>query len=178
MDVKVYKKEEVKQPSGSEYVYVPDVIDIIPEIIEAESTSDIRNGTWSLENLKKIADVTIVDNKLIINSDSVSYENGNLIAHLTEEQIINVLTLDDSSEELLEQECALATIWQRGLDPLDLEDGIRWSETLLGEINSLQLIQDITEAVANVTNTVSVVFDVVEDSKGNNLLTYTLKEVS
>lgn len=178
MDVKVYKKEEVKQPSGSEYVYVPDVIDIIPEIIEAESTSDIRNGTWSLENLKKIADVTIVDNKLIINSDSVSYENGNLIAHLTEEQIVNALTLDDGSEELLEQECALATIWQRGLDPLDLEDGIRWSETLLGEINSLQLIQDITEAVANVTNTVSVVFDVVEDSKGNSLLTYTLKEVS
>lgn len=178
MDVKVYKKEEVKQPSGSEYVYVPDVIDIIPEIIEADSTSDIRNGTWSLENLKKIADVTIVDNKLIINSDSVSYENGNLIAHLTEEQIINALTLDDGSEELLEQECALATIWQKGLDPLDLEDGIRWSETLLGEINSLQLIQDITEAVANVTNTVSVVFDVVEDSKGNNLLTYTLKEVS
>ena len=178
MDVKVYKKEEVKQPSGSEYVYVPDVIDIIPEIIEAESTSDIRNGTWSLENLKKIADVTIVNNKLIINSDSVSYENGNLIVHLTEEQIINALTLDDGSEELLEQECALATIWQRGLDPLDLEDGIRWSETLLGEINSLQLIQDITEAVANVTNTVSVVFDVVEDSKGNSLLTYTLKEVS
>lgn len=178
MDVKVYKKEEVKQPLGSEYVYVPDVIDIIPEIKEAESTSDIRNGTWSLENLKKIADVTIVDNKLIINSDSVSYENGNLIAHLTEEQIINALTLDDGSEELLEQECALATIWQRGLDPLDLEDGIRWSETLLGEINSLQLIQDITEAVANVTNTVSVVFDVVEDSKGNSLLTYTLKEVS
>ena len=178
MDVKVYKKEEVKQPSGSEYVYVPDVIDIIPEIIEAESTSVIRNGTWSLENLKKIADVTIVDNKLIINSDSVSYENGNLIAHLTEEQIINALTLDDGSEELLEQECALATIWQRGLDTLDLEDGIRWSETLLGEINSLQLIQDITEAVANVTNTVSVVFDVVEDSKGNSLLTYTLKEVS
>ena len=178
MDVKVYKKEEVKQPSGSEYVYVPDVIDIIPEIIEAESTSDIRNGTWSLENLKKIADVTIVDNKLIINSDSVSYENGNLIAHLTEEQIINALILEDNSEELLLQECALATIWQRGLDPLDLEDGIRWSETLLGEINSLQLIQDITEAVANVTNTVSVVFDVVEDSKGNSLLTYTLKEVS
>lgn len=178
MDVKVYKKEEVKQPSGSEYVYVPDVIDIIPEIIEAESTSDIRNGTWSLENLKKIADVTIVANKLIINSDSVSYENGNLIAHLTEEQIINALTLDDDSEELLEQECALATIWQRGLDPLDLEDGIRWSETLLGEINSLQLMQDITEAVANVTNTVSVVFDVVKDSKGNSLLTYTLKEVS
>ena len=178
MDVKVYKKEEVKQPSGSEYVYVPDVIDIIPEIIEAESTSDIRNGTWSLENLKKIADVTVVANKLIINSDSVSYENGNLIVHLTEEQIINALTLDDGSEELLEQECALATIWQRGLDPLDLEDGIRWSETLLGEINSLQLIQDITEAVANVTNTVSVVFDVVEDSKGNSLLTYTLKEVS
>ena len=32
MDVKVYEKEEVRQPKGTEYVYVPNVIDIIPEI--------------------------------------------------------------------------------------------------------------------------------------------------
>lgn len=177
MDVKVYKKEEVKQPSGSEYVYVPDVIDIIPEIIEAESTSDIRNGTWSLENLKKIADVTIVDNKLIINSDSVSYENGNLIAHLTEEQIINAMLLS-SDEEELEQACALATIWQKGLDPLDLEDGIQWSEAILEEIQVATLMEQITTAVQNVTLSVAVDFDVIEIDNGNSVLTYNLRMVS
>ena len=40
MDVKVYKKEEVRQPSGTEYVYVPDVIDIIPIIVTSPDTGE------------------------------------------------------------------------------------------------------------------------------------------
>lgn len=137
MDVKVYKKEEVKQPSGTEYVYVPDVIDIIPELVETESTTDIR---------------------------------------ITEEQLYNAEVLDNSSE-LLEQECALATIWQRGLDPLDLTDGIRWSEVLLGEINGVQLMQDIIDAVSQVSTSVRVTFSTLEDDNGNEYLTYKLSEV-
>lgn len=77
---------------------------------------------------------------------------------------------------LLEQQCALVTIWQRGLDPVDINDGIRWSEALLEEISSLQLIQDIIEAVASVTSSVSVQFDTVEDDKGNSYLSYKLVE--
>ena len=176
MDVKVYKKEEVLQPSGNEYVYVPDVIDIIPEIIETEDTSDIRNHVWSLENLKRIADVQIVDNKLIINSDNVRYENGNLYVTLTEEQLYNCEVVDGGDE--LEQQCALATIFQKGLDPLDLNDGIRWSEAILEEISSLQLIQDIIEAVARVSSAVSVVFDTVEDDDGRSYLSYRITEVA
>ena len=42
MDVKVYKKEEVKQPSGSGYVYVPDVIDIIPDIETVDGVETIK----------------------------------------------------------------------------------------------------------------------------------------
>lgn len=83
-----------------------------------------------------------------------------------------------SESDVLEQECALATIWQRGLDPLDLDDGIRWSEALLGEINIVQLQVDIAEAVANVTDTVTVVFDVVTDDNGNQYMTYTLQAVA
>lgn len=83
-----------------------------------------------------------------------------------------------SASDVLEQECALATIWQRGLDPLDLDDGIRWSEALLGEINIVQLQVDIAEAVANVTDTVTVVFDVVTDDNGNQYMTYTLQAVA
>lgn len=142
MDVKVYKKEEVKQPSGTEYVYVPDVIDIIPELVETESTTDIRNNI-----------------------------------RITEEQLYNAEVLDDNSSELLEQECALATIWQRGLDPLDLTDGIRWSEVLLEEINGVQLMQDIIDAVSQVSTSVRVTFSTLEDDNGNEYLTYKLSEV-
>lgn len=177
MDVKVYKKEEVLQPSGSEYVYVPDVIDIIPEIIEEPTTGDIRDHIWSLDNLRKVAEVNVVDGKLVINSDKVRYENGNLYVTLTEEQIIGCEILDDG-KDLTEQECALATIFQRGLDPLDLNDGIRWSETILGELSCLQLIQDIIEAIEKVSSSIVVSFDTVADENGQTYLSYKLSEVA
>lgn len=179
MDLKVYKKEEVKQPTGSgiEEVYVPDVIDIIPTIVEVETSGDVRDHIWSLEQLKRVADVRIVDNKLIINGDNVRYENGNLYVTITEEQIVTCEVLEES-RDLLEQECALATIFQRGLDPLDLNDGIRWSEAILEELSCLQLIQDIIEAVGKVTSSVKVVFDTVEGENGQQYLSYKLMEVA
>ena len=134
MDVKVYKKEEVRQPSGTEYVYVPDVIDIIPNIVTSPDTG--------------------------------------------EEIITGAVELEDGSKDLLEQECAIATIKQKGLDPLDKEDGIQWSETLLGEVNVIQLMEDIQSAIEQTTTSVVVVFDTVTDSKGRSYLTYTLKEVA
>ena len=134
MDVKVYKKEEVRQPSGTEYVYVPDIIDIIPNIVTNTDTG--------------------------------------------EEIITGAVELEDGSKELLEQECAIATIKQKGLDPLDKEDGIQWSETLLGEVNVIQLMEDIQSAIEQTTTSVVVVFDTVTDSKGRSYLTYTLKEVA
>ena len=133
MDVKVYKKEEVRQPSGTEYVYVPDVIDIIPNIVTNPDTG--------------------------------------------EEKITGAVELEDGSKDLLEQECAIATIKQKGLDPLDKEDGIQWSETLLGEVNVIQLMEDIQSAIEQTTTSVVVVFDTVTDSEGRSYLTYTLQEV-
>lgn len=133
MDVKVYKKEEVRQPSGTEYVYVPDVIDIIPNIATNTDTG--------------------------------------------EEIITGAVELENGSKDLLEQECAIATIKQKGLDPLDKEDGIQWSETLLGEVNVIQLMEDIQSAVEQTTTSVVVIFDTVTDSEGRSYLTYTLQEV-
>lgn len=129
MDFKVYQKEEVLQPEGSEYVYVPNIIDLIPE-------TEIIDGVETITGFKEVE------------------ENA-----------------------LLEQQCALATIWQRGLDPLDLNDGIRWSEALLEELSCLQLIQDIIDAVARVTSSIRVVFDTIEDENGNQFLSYKLLEV-
>lgn len=175
MDVKVYKKEEVKQPQGSGFVYVPDVIDIIPTVVELEEDHSINNNIWSLGQLQRIADVQVRNGKLIINSDKVTYKNGNLYVSLRSEQIVTCETVDGNA--MLEQQCALATIFQRGLDPLDKNDGIRWSEAILGELSALQLIQDITEAVAKVSSAVQVTFDTVEDDKGNSYLSYKLTEV-
>lgn len=174
MDVKVYQKEEVLQPSGAEEVYVPNVIDIIPQIIEAP-VETVQNNIWTLDQLKRIADVEVRDGKLIINSDKVRYENGNLYVTLTGEQIVTCDIVED--KEMLEQQCALATIFQKGLDPLAVNEGIRWSESILGEVSTLQLIQDIVNAVANVSSTVLVTFDVVEDDNGNSYLSYKLSEV-
>lgn len=132
MDVKVYQKEEVKQPEGTIEVFKPSIIDMIP----VEKVTD--EGTT----------------------------------------IVNFEVLEDGSKELLEQQCALATIFQRGLDPLDLEDGIQWSETLLGEVTPIQLIDQIQSAVASVTTSVIVEFDTVKDINGNELLVYKLRSVA
>lgn len=132
MDVKVYKKETVKQPSGTSYVISPNIIDLYPIITKGENDNEIISGAEEL-------------------------------------------TDEDS---LVEQACALATIWQKGLDPLDLEEGIRWSEAILEEINVVQLMEDITNAVAEITPTVEVVFNTVTDDNGNSYLQYTLKAVA
>lgn len=177
MDVKVYKKETVPQPTGegAEDVFVPNVIDIIPDLVEVEADYSIRNNIWTLDYLKKIADVRIENNKLIINSDKVRYADGNLYVTLTANQVIGCELAKGKDE--LEQACALATIFQRGLDPLDVNDGIRWSEAIREELSALQLIQDITEAVSRVSSSIKVVFDTVEDDKGNQFLSYKLLEV-
>lgn len=122
MDVKVYEKEEVKQPDGlpSDNYYVPNVIDLIP-----------------------------------------LYEEG------SEESVVsNFMVLDNTSE----QECSLATIWQNGLDPVESGYGIHWSEAILGEIDPIQIVGEITDAVSNTSVGATVEFGL----NGNNL-TYTIK---
>lgn len=127
MDIKVYKKEAIKQPLGTSYVISPNIIDLYP----------------------------IINNDIISGAEELTTE-----------------------KDIIEQACALATIWQKGLDPLDLNEGIRWSEAILEEINVVQLMEDITNAVAAITPTVEVVFDTVTDDNGNSYLQYTLKAVS
>lgn len=87
------------------------------------------------------------------------------------------ITILESENDLLEQAGVLATIWQRGLDPLDLEDGNRWSELMLGEVNIVQIMQDLTSSVASVSTTVTVDFDTVTDAQGNSFFSYSVKVV-
>ena len=173
MDVKIYQKEEVLQPNGAEYVYVPDVIDIIPEILKPELIID---NIWQLDSLLATNELRIENNRLIINSDRIRFENGKLYVQQNNDQLISCELVEGKEE--LEQQCALATIFQRGLDPLDSNDGIRWSETLLGEISPVQLINDITVAVEKTSSSMTVVFDTVIDSNGMTYLIYKLKEIA
>lgn len=133
MDLRVYTKEEVLQPQGAQYYYVPNVIDIYPQI-----KIDEQDG-----------------HEILVGAD--------------------VFTED---KDIIEQECALATIWQRGNDPVDPDVGVRWAEVLLSEINIIQLMEDIKEAVADITLNVAVVFNTVKDKDGNSVLQYTLQAVA
>lgn len=175
MDLKVYRKEEVIQPDGTLNVLKPDIIDIYPEMLEVVSENQVQNEIWSLDKLQYLAEVKIKDGKLIINSDNIIYKNGIIYIKITENKLYNAQILEDDSEELLLQECALATIWQRGLDPVEPEDGIRWSQALLGEVNPLQLIEDINNAVENVTNSVIVEVGTVTSINGQEYLSFKLK---
>ena len=175
MDLKVYRKEEVIQPDGTLNVLKPDIIDIYPEMLEVVSENQVQNEIWSLDKLQYLADVKIKDGKLIINSDNIIYENGIIYIKITENKLYNAQILEDNSEELLLQECALATIWQRGLDPVEPEDGIRWSQALLGEVNPLQLIEDVNNAVENVTNSVAVEVGTVTSINGQEYLSFKLR---
>lgn len=175
MDLKVYRKEEVMQPDGILNVVKPDIIDIYPELLETGKVNLVKDGILSLDILKYYADIEIKDDKLIINSDDIIYNDNVLYLKIKGISLSNASILEDGSEELLLQECALATIWQRGLDPVEPEDGIRWTQALLGEVNPLQLIEDVNNAVENVTNSVAVEVGTVTSINGQEYLSFKLR---
>lgn len=82
-------------------------------------------------------------------------------------------TVEDREE--IKQACSLSCIYQRGLDPLDLSDGVRWSEALLGEVSPITLMSDLTDAVADVSQNASVTFGTYEDEYGESYLTYKIE---
>ena len=126
MDLKVYKKEEVAQPSGIANIYVPDIIDIYPDF--------------------------------------------------TDDVLVNASIVEEQDE--LEQAGALATIWQKGLDPLDEDNGIRWSEVMLGEVSVLEIMEDITITLSELSTAIQVEFDTILDSEGKSYLSYKIKVVA
>lgn len=142
MDLKVYKKEEVKQPDGNVFVYVPSVIDIIP-VFEPEETSPEDSREEDLVDEGYLADTAILEGR-----------------------------------DELEQACALATIWQKGLDPIDVNNGNRWSQLYLGEVNVLNIMEDLTNSVQEVSPSVDITFDTVKDANGNSFFTYNIKVVA
>jgi len=124
---------------------------------------------YEKENVYQPAGQTSIVRANVIDIIPVIEETGGV-------QYITGAELLRNDRELLSQECALATIWQRGLDPLDKESGIRWSETMLGEVSVLELMGDITDAVAAVSLSMTVSFGTVTDANGTPFLSYSIKE--
>lgn len=91
-------------------------------------------------------------------------------------RIDNLETLTDEEEEITQQ-AVFASLQQRGSDPLDETYGVRWAEYFLGEITAEQLMQDIKNAVSNVSSGATAIFSTEEDDDGNEKLVYTIKVV-
>lgn len=79
------------------------------------------------------------------------------------------LEATDNEAYLRQQMCDLVCIWQQGLDPLDVNDGNRWTQALLGEISILHLMDDIKSSVASISRNVDVVFDTQNTENGTVL---------
>jgi hypothetical protein len=63
-----------------------------------------------------------------------------------ENLIVDIEILDDPRDELLDR-AMFALVKQRGMDPLEPSDGIRWSEYLLGDVPAPVILQEISVSV-------------------------------
>lgn len=61
--------------------------------------------------------------------------------------ITDVEILDDAREELLDR-AMFAVVKQKGADPVDIDDGNRWAQTMIGEISSVSVLDDVFKSVA------------------------------
>jgi hypothetical protein len=82
--------------------------------------------------------------------------------------IIETVELVEDADEL-EQEALFASLCQRGQDPLNALDGIRWAECSLNEVPIEVLMADIKSAITSLSSSCTVVFGTVEIDGIENL---------
>ena len=82
----------------------------------------------------------------------------------------------EDDEELI-QNAMIATIRQRGVDPIEPYRGVRWAQVLLGELMSDALLVDIQAEAKMVSVYVSVIFDTYISPNGESFLSYSIKVV-
>lgn len=82
----------------------------------------------------------------------------------------------EDDEELM-QNAMIATIRQRGVDPIEPYRGVRWAQVVLGELMSDALLVDIQAEAKMVSVYVSVIFDTYISPNGESFLSYSIKVV-
>ena len=88
-------------------------------------------------------------------------------------RITDIEVLDDDREELLDR-AMFAVVKQRGLDPIEPEDGNQWEEYLLGEVEAPTVMQQVMTAVAREGPGVRIVPETVQ-SGGTSYTVFNIK---
>jgi hypothetical protein len=118
MDFKVSRKETRFQPDGPIEVLVDNIFDLYP-IFADDPRYDGQD--------------------LYIGHDRVSEQERKNI-------IMDVETLDGDRVELLDR-AMFALVKQRGMDPVEPQDGVQWSEAVIGEVIAPVIIQQVHASV-------------------------------
>jgi hypothetical protein len=63
-----------------------------------------------------------------------------------EDLIVDVEFLDDDRAELLDR-AMFAVVKQRGLDPIEPQDGVQWAEYAMGDVAAPVILQQVATAV-------------------------------
>jgi hypothetical protein len=119
MDVKVSRKETRMQPEGPVEVLVDNIFDLYP-IFADDPRYDGQD--------------------FYIGHDRVSEQERKNI-------IMDVETLDGERVELLDR-AMFALVKQRGMDPVEPQDGVQWSEAVIGEVIAPVVVQQVHLSVS------------------------------
>jgi hypothetical protein len=172
MDAKVSRKEVRLQPDGPVEVLVSNIFDLYPIfgddprsgldpslIPKDEDGGDpgyrfkIVGGNLLLEwddEAAAVPDAVLSGTGLIITAESVDgfylHDKDLFIAEGLENYIVDIETLDDDRDELLDR-AMFALVKQRGMDPVEPQDGIQWAEAVIGEVVAPAIIQQVHASV-------------------------------
>lgn len=92
-----------------------------------------------------------------------------------ENEIIGADMIEDDEETM--QSALIAVLRQRGVDPIEPLRGVRWSQSLIGELPGEALITDINVEAKRASVYVSVFFETYRDENGETYLSFSLKVV-
>ena len=141
MDVKVSKKEKRVYKDGPVEVLLDNACDLFP----------------------------LFGNDLQFDSQDIFIGQDRITGQDRENIIMDVEILDDDTDELLDR-AMFAIMKQRGVDPVEPEDGLQWAEAVMGEVPPPVIMQQAQKAVAEEGPGVQVVSYTVKNGNHENLV--------
>lgn len=113
-------------------------------------------------------DVSIYTKETVLQPESgtaEAYVDGIFDFKLVEDGgvITGAQTVEGTAE--LKQQAVIASLKQKGSDPLALEDGVQWAQSIIGETAVSVIMSQIQTAVYSVSTSLSVSFTI--DNEGN-----------
>jgi hypothetical protein len=141
MDVKVSRKEARMQPEGPVEVLVDNIFDLYP----------------------------IYANDPRYEGQDIYTGQGRVSEQDRENLIMDVEILDGDRAELLDR-AMFALVKQRGMDPVEPQDGVQWAEAVIGEVIAPIIIQQVHASVSEEGPGVRAVPGTVVNNGKENLI--------